>query len=135
MKKSQHPDRFGGGGQGCRISVSTADRHFYTIYAIFTRFYVILAQFYMIFTRFYATFAIFCQAQIFCRQAPKTSAPLPVGKAGHPFAEGERRHPWQQCQISQKLKLMGSCSYNFNDNQHLHIFTLSLAYICTISVQ
>ena len=44
-------------------------RHFYTIYAIFTRFYVIFAQFYMIFTRFYA---IFCHAQIFCCQAPKT---------------------------------------------------------------
>ena len=62
--------------------VSTAARHFfltrdfYTIYAIFTQFYVIFAQFYMIFTRFYAIFKFFesdfCQAQIFCCQAPKT---------------------------------------------------------------
>ena len=29
-------------------------------------------QIYMIFTQFYAFFAIFCQAQIFCCQAPKT---------------------------------------------------------------
>ena len=34
-------------------------RHFYTIYAIFTRFYAIFTQFYVIFTRFNAIFAIF----------------------------------------------------------------------------
>ena len=53
--------------QGCRICVSVSallpgtffTRHFYTIYAILTRFYVIFAQFYMIFTQFYAIFAMF----------------------------------------------------------------------------
>ena len=45
-------------------------RHFYTIYAIFTRFYAIFTQFYIIFTEFHAKlrdscdfYAIFCQAQ------------------------------------------------------------------------
>ena len=51
-------------------------RDFYTILRDFTWFYVIFAQFYMIFTRFYAIFKFFesdfCQAQIFCCQAPKT---------------------------------------------------------------
>ena len=46
--------------------VSTAARHFYTIYAIFTLFYMIFAQFYMIFTRFYAIFAFF--TRLFARQ-------------------------------------------------------------------
>ena len=52
-------------------------RHFYTIYGIFTRFYMIFAQFYMIFNTILRNLcdfnAIFCQAQIFCCQAPKTN--------------------------------------------------------------
>ena len=52
-------------------------RHFYTIYGIFTRFYMIFAQFYMIFNTILRNLcdfnAIFCQAQTFCCQAPKTN--------------------------------------------------------------
>ena len=57
--------------------VSTAARHFNTIYAIFTQLFLhdfcaILHDFYTILRNFCDFYAIFCQAQIFCCQAPKT---------------------------------------------------------------
>ena len=73
--------------QGCRICGSMVallpgtffNRHFYTIYAIFTWFYAILRDFCAILHDFYTIlrnfcdfYAILCQAQIFCCQAPKT---------------------------------------------------------------
>ena len=69
------------------------NRHFYTIYAIFTWFYAILRDFCAILHDFYTILRnfcnicmIFCQAQIFCCQAPKTIL--------HPWTSGTFSVKW-----------------------------------------